>query len=147
MTSVKTAERRAKRLVRWQAGRALSQGILKRMSCIRCGEPDAQMHHADYSKPYQVTWLCFQCHHGHHVSDMILGKRASPGPKLPSDEMLSALIRFGFRYRDIADRFDVNENQVSRRAKRLGFPPIAPGTHQAKMRPVSRRHLGQYQHI
>jgi hypothetical protein len=43
--------------------------------------------------------------------------------KLPPDPMLSALIRFGFRYSDIARRFKVTCPAVSKAAHRLGFPP------------------------
>lgn len=45
----------------------LKRGLLTRKPCERCGEEDApQMHHADYSKPLQVIWLCELCHENHH---------------------------------------------------------------------------------
>ncbi len=50
--------------------------------------------------------------------------------KLPSDEQLAAIIRFGFRYTDIADRFGVTVQAVSKAAKRLGFEPVDPVTMQ-----------------
>jgi len=40
----------------------LKRGKLKRQPCAVCGSPDSQMHHADYSKPLKVTWLC-RLHH------------------------------------------------------------------------------------
>ena len=44
--------------------------------------------------------------------------------KLPPDRILRAIIRFGFRYTDIADRFDVSVAAVSQKAQRLGFAKI-----------------------
>jgi hypothetical protein len=46
--------------------------------------------------------------------------------RLPDDDTLAALIRFGFRRSDIADRFEVTMSAVSKRAKHLGFPPSDP---------------------
>lgn len=48
--------------------------------------------------------------------------------KLPPDEVLAALIRFGFRYSDIADRFGVSSGNVSVLAKKLGFPRQRTGS-------------------
>lgn len=47
---------------------ALLSGDLKRMPCELCGDPRSQAHHADYSRPLDVEWLCFRCHreHAHH---------------------------------------------------------------------------------
>lgn len=50
--------------------------------------------------------------------------------RLPSDDTLAAIIRFGFRYADIADRFEVTIQAVSEHAKRLGFEPVDPVTMQ-----------------
>ena len=46
--------------------------------------------------------------------------------KLPRDETLSAIIRFGFRYSDIAARFQVTVQAVSKAARRLGFRSVDP---------------------
>jgi len=40
---------------------ALRDGKVTRQPCEVCGEP-AQAHHEDYSKPLEVTWLCFRHH-------------------------------------------------------------------------------------
>lgn len=40
---------------------ALRSGRLVRQPCERCGKR-AQAHHADYSKPLDVRWLCVVCH-------------------------------------------------------------------------------------
>jgi hypothetical protein len=34
-----------------------------RQPCEKCGKPNAQGHHLDYSKPFDVVWLCSN-HHG-----------------------------------------------------------------------------------
>jgi hypothetical protein len=41
------------------------RGILKQQPC-RCGSPDTQMHHRDYSRPLDVEWLCRKCHQDEH---------------------------------------------------------------------------------
>lgn len=50
--------------------------------------------------------------------------------RLPSDIDLAAIIRFGFRYADIAERFEVSVQAVSNVAARLGFEPVDPVTMQ-----------------
>lgn len=50
---------RAKDLVRGAIGR----GDLTRQPCAECGDPNVHAHHADYSRPLDVTWLC-PLHHG-----------------------------------------------------------------------------------
>ena len=47
---------------RYMAKNAITQGKLKRKSCQVCGEENAQAHHEDYSKPLDITWLCFKHH-------------------------------------------------------------------------------------
>lgn len=39
-------------------------GVIKKQTiCSDCGEEKPlQKHHENYSKPYQVIWLCQQCH-------------------------------------------------------------------------------------
>jgi len=48
--------------------------------------------------------------------------------KLPPDRVVQALIKFGFRMSDIADRFDVPRPCVSAAARRLGLDPIPCGS-------------------
>ena len=61
----------AKRIVR----SAISRGDLIRpeacsqcgLGCVRAdGAPGIQAHHADYSKPLDVVWLCIKCHAKEH---------------------------------------------------------------------------------
>lgn len=46
---------------------AIRQGKITRQPCEVCGEPNAQGHHTDYSKPYDVRWLCAQHHREEHL--------------------------------------------------------------------------------
>lgn len=72
----KTAERKAyaadrqrkyraanpdKNSARHAVSNAIRDGRLVRESCEICGEI-AQAHHGDYSKPFEIRWLCFKCH-------------------------------------------------------------------------------------
>jgi hypothetical protein len=45
---------------------AASKNIPKQ-PCEVCGNPKAQKHHEDYSKPLEVKWLCVKHHAAHHV--------------------------------------------------------------------------------
>lgn len=46
---------------------AVARGVLKREPCSGCGTTHrVQAHHADYSKPLEVTWACFRCHRQEH---------------------------------------------------------------------------------
>jgi hypothetical protein len=43
------------------------RGYMKRGSCDVCGVPNADAHHANYSKPLEVRWLCRKHHaEAHH---------------------------------------------------------------------------------
>jgi len=45
---------------------AIRDGKLKREPCEKCGAAKAQAHHEDYSKPFDIEWLCRKCHVIHH---------------------------------------------------------------------------------
>jgi len=53
-----------KHAAHWKANQALSIGrIERRTECERCGSTErVQKHHADYSRPLDVEWLCTRCH-------------------------------------------------------------------------------------
>lgn len=49
---------------------ALQKGkIVKPGACEFCGTENTRLlgHHEDYSKPYDVIWLCPSCHYQHHL--------------------------------------------------------------------------------
>ena len=52
--------------------RAIRNGSLVRIPCIRCGEQKSLAHHEDYDKPLDVMWLCQPCHKQRHKE--LLGK-------------------------------------------------------------------------
>jgi len=45
-------------MIRW--------GKMKRGVCLVCGDSSVEAHHSDYSKPYNVYWLCRTHHKGIH---------------------------------------------------------------------------------
>lgn len=42
-------------------------GIIVKENCRLCDSPESEMHHGDYSKPKDITWLCKRCHHDFHI--------------------------------------------------------------------------------
>lgn len=54
---------REKYNARMRLGNAVRKGKIQRQPCEVCGEPMTQAHHDDYSKPFDVRWLCSN-HHG-----------------------------------------------------------------------------------
>ena len=45
----------------------LARGKIERGPCADCGTTaGVQMHHKDYRKPTEVTWLCRKCHLARH---------------------------------------------------------------------------------
>jgi len=59
-------ESRRKQIARSYAGVYLSRGKISKSGCQSCGSENSEMHHADYSKPLSVTWLCRACHIAEH---------------------------------------------------------------------------------
>ena len=52
------ADQKARNALNYQ----IERGRIQRQPCEVCGEPKSQAHHHDYSKPFDVRWLC-QKHH------------------------------------------------------------------------------------
>lgn len=57
-----SADQRNRHHARVIARNAITSGQLKPLPCIVCGEPQTTGHHADYSQPLAVIWLC-RAHH------------------------------------------------------------------------------------
>lgn len=49
---------------------AIRDGKLIRKPCEICGEDRSDAHHEDYSKPYDVVWLCKKHHTKLHRKDI-----------------------------------------------------------------------------
>jgi hypothetical protein len=61
---------------RTAVGNALRDGRLRRMPCEVCGSMRVQAHHADYSKPLDVRWLCFKHHREHEHGQVVVSDAA-----------------------------------------------------------------------
>ena len=59
-------EQRKKANARSYANVYKRRGKLIQEDCIKCGNPESEMHHEDYDKPLEVTWLCRDCHLEYH---------------------------------------------------------------------------------
>lgn len=51
---------------RYIAYSAIKRGILVKQPCEVCRSPHVEAHHADYSQPLAVSWLCRQHHREAH---------------------------------------------------------------------------------
>lgn len=40
----------------------IRSGEIKKMPCVVCGDQKSESHHEDYSKPYEIIWLCRKHH-------------------------------------------------------------------------------------
>ena len=60
------AEDRRRGVAHNAVARAIRNGSLLRIPCIRCGETKSLAHHEDYDKPLEVMWLCQPCHKQRH---------------------------------------------------------------------------------
>lgn len=62
----KTPEGRMKKLAQKALHGAVKRGTVKRKPCEVCGSRDSQAHHDDYSKRFDVKWLCRRHHMARH---------------------------------------------------------------------------------
>jgi hypothetical protein len=44
----------------------IRRGLIKRLPCEICGNPKSEAHHDDYSKIYEVRFLCRKHHNEYH---------------------------------------------------------------------------------
>lgn len=68
---------RGKLIARKKAQAAVKVGFLIRQACEVCGEAKTEAHHDDYSKPFDVRWLCARHHAEWHRGRPLL---PSPPP-------------------------------------------------------------------
>lgn len=62
-----TGELKLKEQVRLKTYYEIKMGRLIRKPCEVCGEIKVEAHHDDYSKPFDIRWLCGQHHRAHHM--------------------------------------------------------------------------------
>lgn len=72
-----TFTRREKNLIGQRARHAKKIGMLIAQPCCKCGAVRAEMHHRDYSKPFDVIWLCRKHHMDEHSRGVLACLRAS----------------------------------------------------------------------
>ncbi len=49
---------------------AVYRGKIKRGACVICDKPNAEGHHPDYDKPFEVIWLCHRHHCDLHIGEL-----------------------------------------------------------------------------
>lgn len=59
-------DNRLKLRAREMVAYAIKKGTLVSLPCETCGDARTQAHHEDYSKPFEVIWLCSKCHGAMH---------------------------------------------------------------------------------
>lgn len=64
-----TGDARRRANARSYAGTYLRRGKIQRGPCADCGAPGEEMHHDDYARPLDITWLCTTCHGHRHETD------------------------------------------------------------------------------
>jgi SRSO17 transposase len=74
--------------VRNAVGAAIRKNDLIRGVCEVCGDTNAEAHHDDYEKPFEIRWLCFSHHREHHTNEAKLmpTKPRSPDAPLPKTD-------------------------------------------------------------
>jgi len=60
------AEDKRRQKAHYAVSKAIRNGRLHVLPCIRCGEIKILAHHEDYDKPLDVMWLCQPCHKQRH---------------------------------------------------------------------------------
>jgi len=89
--------------------------------CQICGEETVKIHahHADYSRPLDVAWLCPACHfkiHGKHLS----GRQRYHGSQIKNSKLIEEevseikdLLRNGISRARVAKKYNVSETTIA----------------------------------
>lgn len=56
-----------KYIARYKLRNAVYGGKIKKFPCEVCGDVKSEGHHDDYSKPFEVKWLCLKHHKQRHT--------------------------------------------------------------------------------
>lgn len=64
-----TELQKKKDIARSYAGVYLRKGYIKKEPCSICGNEKSEMHHEDYDRPIDITWLCRKHHLELHKKD------------------------------------------------------------------------------
>jgi formylmethanofuran dehydrogenase subunit E len=71
-------EERRKHYARVSLKKAIKRGRVTKMPCEKCGSALSQAHHSDYSRRWDVQWLCQPCHAKEHRGQRIGSVRRKP---------------------------------------------------------------------
>ena len=119
---------------------AIRTGKMKRGDCEGCGTRErVHAHHHDYSKPYDVRWLCYRCHKtAHPVSDedkavkfpgakrAVLRGEVNPNAHL-SDKEVTEIVRLlagGISQAKIGKLYGVSQVTISRIKRGIRSAPV-----------------------
>lgn len=70
LTEYNRTRPKEKVMARTYIHKLIRNGIVKRGSCLVCGEQNAQAHHEDYSKINEIAWLCHKHHRRVHSGEI-----------------------------------------------------------------------------
>ncbi len=97
---------------------AIRDGLLQRPATCRCGSTKTQAHHADYSKPLEVTWLCRRCHLDEHGGSFVVNESVYRGPRLRDVRgrfmVAAVVIAMAFASAATADNYGTSSSEAAR---------------------------------
>lgn len=124
------ARNREKTKAQNQLNYAIRKGELTRQSCELCGtNKQVHAHHHDYSKPFDVKWLCYLCHKKSHPVDdedkkikfkgakhAILPGELNPNASLTNEQanMVRKMLELGLSQESIGKAMCVTQATISR---------------------------------
>lgn len=95
----------------------LKRGKVTKKPCADCGSPDVEAHHADYSRPLDVTWLCRECHLKRHGVTSVRRPKCSKADVGKPSELFAfydSLHRRGITTDSLALKLNVSGGAVRR---------------------------------